>query len=135
MNYGRLKVYALWAVAVAAVFYGVARVLFMDRTEGFAKALVLQPEGRLDFAAVAGALASKFPDGTTVTRVQQFVVEQGGTCYIGAANFAGPEKDTLYCTVTLTAIPCVNTRIGIQARVGKGEVISSISSRPYTAAC
>jgi hypothetical protein len=135
VNYRRLRPYALWALVVAAVLYGAARLLFMDRREDFAKAVVLKSDGGLDFTAVSGALASKFPDGTTVTRVQQFVVEQGGTCYIGSATLTGPEKDTLYCSVTLTSIPCVNTRISIQARVSKGGVISNLSSRPYTAAC
>lgn len=133
----RRWVILLVAAAVAvALIATVVHFLWFDRTNDVARALVLGPDKQFDEPAISGALAGRFPNGTSVTRVREFIEGFGGSCYVHAADFNDSHpKDTLFCSVVVSGTFCVNSGISLRAHIGNGDAISDIAARRYYATC
>lgn len=78
---------------------------------------LVTPQGRLDRDAFAAALSARFPLGTPVDDLRQYVAGNKGHCN-------DKEQDRLWCQVPLRGGICWAELVGIEVAVSEGKIES-----------
>lgn len=141
-----------WLLAlIPALLWGCARLLYQDKSEQIAMAILYNQKGNADPQAFAGALQGRFPAGTPADEVERFATGLGGRCYqwasaankaacVGASDSRPPEcasapVDTLSCTIPIAGTLCVSYNLFIRADLDGQKRTSGLTASAKTEAC
>jgi hypothetical protein len=96
---------------VIAVAFGVASsgcsLLGFDRREAVAYRTLFDASGNIDKTTYSAAIAARFPQGSSVAALREYVSANGGECYDRDAG-------TLWCEIAYRVQFCAAAMIGIE---------------------
>lgn len=78
---------------------------------------LVTPQGRFDQDTLAAALSARFPPGTPVDDLRQYVAGNKGHCN-------EKEQDRLWCEIPLRGGICWAELVGIEVAVSEGKIES-----------
>jgi hypothetical protein len=105
---------------VLALAFGVASsgcsLLGFDRREAVAYRTLFDASGNIDKTAYSAAITTRFPRGSSVVAVREYVAANGGECH-------DRESGNLWCEIAYRAQFCAAAMIGIEVitRDASGE--------------
>jgi len=100
----------------------------MDQTEQLSRALLFMPGGDLNEPAINAALQAKFPAGSSVIELKQFVQALGGGCSSSA-------QAKWSCAITISGTLCVATKLELGLTISPSQKIQQLEAKIRTSMC